>query len=139
MTMRTYFPKETASEEPEGASAELARLVGALEHELKERGSVGFGAALELMGWLGLGRREFAARLGITPRALARFARRGALGPAASDRLYRLARLVEAATRLHHGDRARAVAWLGARTGGSAAAGRWRWWPPSPATSGPWT
>lgn len=50
MIVRTYFPKETASEEPEGASAELARLVRALEHALKERGFVGFGIALELMG-----------------------------------------------------------------------------------------
>jgi len=74
---------------------------------------VPYDLAEEIRGSLGLSKTEFAIYfLMVNPRTYARFKRTGRLNPAASDRAYRLARLLEAATALHDGDEVRAIRWI---------------------------
>ena len=96
----------------EGAGGAFFRALQELARELQENGVAKYHFAETVMTRIGVGRKEFASRLGVDPRTLTRFKKRGELNPAASDRLYRLARLLEAATKLHGGDEARAVRWL---------------------------
>lgn len=84
---------------------------GAL-HERIERG-LPFACLLRLQQALDRPLAELASDLRIPPRTLARRREEGRLTPEESDRLVRLARLVEQAIALFEGDLATARRWLG--------------------------
>jgi len=107
MALKPYLPDEPAA--PADAVREL---VETLARELREEGAVNYAQAERILQVAELDRRELAARLGVDPRTLGRFRERGRLSPAASDRLYRLAKLLQAASELHGGDVKRALRWL---------------------------
>lgn len=109
--MRTYAPVGEPAE-PGGREASLSRWLETLARELQDQGGADFAHAERMMEAIGLTKRELASRLGVDPRTLGRFRERGRLNPMASDRLYRLARLFEAAIELHQ-DEAQAARWLG--------------------------
>lgn len=108
--MRTYAPVGEPAE-PGGREASLSRWLETLARELQDQGGADFAHAERMMEAIRLTKRELASRLGVDPRTLGRFRERGRLNPMASDRLYRLARLFEAAIELHQ-DEAQAARWL---------------------------
>lgn len=114
--MKTYIPTEPETKQRPGLRdtdvTKWFHYSATLKKELQERGFVQYQLAHELMVWVQVSKKEFASKLGVDPRTLTRFKQKGELSPAASDRLYRLARLLEVATELHDGDEVRAMRWL---------------------------
>ncbi len=114
--MKTYVPRnashEGGVEKAKARGSEIAFWLQKMTRELRERGDVAFDDAERLRTFIELSKKEFAAQIGVDPRTLTRFRARGRLNPAASDRVYRLARLLEVATELHDGDEVRATRWL---------------------------
>jgi len=104
--MRTYAPRLEQGPTPEGEERQWAAFMAGQVHE-----GIPFDLADRLRRTLQIGKKEYAACLGVDPRTLGRFKAKGRLNPAASDRAYRLARLLEAAT-ADDGDTVRAVRWL---------------------------
>ncbi|WP_287371932.1 antitoxin Xre/MbcA/ParS toxin-binding domain-containing protein [Oceanithermus sp.] len=105
--MRTYTPpKEKSPVTETGIQIDLSTMT----REMSE--GVPFQLAEEIRTLLDLNKTSFARKLGVDPRTLSRFRKSGRLNALASDRVYRLASLVEAATELHEGDQVRAIRWL---------------------------
>jgi len=90
-------------------------LVLAMEQHLESEGVLPFDLAETLRKRLGFSKEGFATKyLSVSARTYGRFGERGRLSPTISTRVYRLARLLEAATNLHAGDVARALRWIDA-------------------------
>jgi len=106
--MRTYTPKLVQEPTPEGG--ERLQWTSFMAEQIHE--GISFVLADILRKTVHISKKEYAAYLGVDPRTLRRFEVKNRLNPAASDRAYRLARLLEAATELHDGDTVRAVRWL---------------------------
>jgi len=106
--MRTYTPKPEQGHTP--APGERPQWTAAMAEQIHE--GIPFDLADRLRETVRISKKEYAVYLGVDPRTLGRFKVRKRLNPAASDRAYRLARLLEAATELHDGDTVRAVRWL---------------------------
>jgi len=104
--LRTYSPKKT-----ESSSIEVAVLVDMMAASATE--GVPYQLAESLRNIMNFPKTTYASRLlDIDPRTYRRFESRGLLSPLASDRAYRLGRLLEEATKLHGGDEEAAKDWL---------------------------
>ena len=100
------LPKEESPATETGIQIDISSMVREMP------GGVPFEVAERVRLLLNVNKTTFAGKLGVDPRTLSRFRKTGRLNALASDRVYRLARLLEAATELHEGDQVRAMRWL---------------------------
>ena len=107
--MPVYSPPSDLLEE--ARNNPISNWIDRLKESMDE--GVPYDLAEEIRGSLEISKTEFAIYfLMVNPRTYIRFKESGRLNPAASDRAYRLARLLEAATALHDGDGVRAYRWI---------------------------